>query len=176
MSVVQQNILGEISHVLNCQKVGVAIQGVWSVREPIEALYHECLGRIVGADGKVRHASEFVKTLEAFGVLAIFDRYILEVSFERLACHSTGRLGCNISAQSLSEEKNCSLLYEVIARNRSLAPRMVLEVTENVPIAMRAQAAEMLSSARSLGCKIASTISELATRLQRRLCLCRPTL
>lgn len=39
---------------------------------------------------------------------------------------------------------------------------MVLEVTENVPIAMRAQAAEMLSLARSLGCKIA--IDDFGTR------------
>ncbi|HEV7321265.1 MAG TPA: EAL domain-containing protein [Ensifer sp.] len=136
-------------------RVGFSLQHVNSVADVGQILYSECLGRLVKPDGVIMTAGEFIGYLEAAGRVAALDRHMLTLAFDWLACHPCGDLGCNISADNISNERNRALLFDLLVANASLAPRLVLELTESLPISAHPAAGKFLQSLRDLGYRIA---------------------
>ena len=135
--------------------VGFSLQEICDISNSNAILYHECLAKLKMPDGKVRVAGDFIPALEASGMIAAFDRHMLELAFDWLSENPVGSIGCNISPRSFWECETWSRLYEVIVRHYSLAPRMILEITESLPIGTIDETAARLESLRSLGCQIA---------------------
>lgn len=136
-------------------RVGFSLQHVNSVADVGSVLYSECLGRLVKPDGEILTASEFIGYIEAAGRAAALDRHMLALAFDWLACNPSGDLGCNISVENISDERNRVLLFDLLSTNKSLASRLVLELTESLPISVLPAAARFLQSVRALGYRIA---------------------
>ncbi|GAB1584222.1 EAL domain-containing protein [Phyllobacterium phragmitis] len=145
----------EIAKALVEGRVGFSWQHVYSTDNVTEILYSECLGRIVDSDGATVTAGSVLPFMEAHGLLSTLDRYIIDLAFDWLLKHPEMVLGCNLSAKSISEAANWCPLYDLLYRRRSLASRMVLEITEKLPVATALQAADLIQSVRSLGYRIA---------------------
>ncbi|HEV7308138.1 EAL domain-containing protein [Ensifer sp.] len=136
-------------------RVGFSLQHVNSIADVGQVLYSECLGRLVGPDGGILAASEFIGHLEAAGRVAALDRHMLSLAFDWLACHPSGDLGCNVSAANISDERNRALLHDLLAANALLASRLVLELTESLPVSAHPAARPFLQGVRNLGYRIA---------------------
>ncbi|PRD41119.1 EAL domain-containing protein [Phyllobacterium phragmitis] len=145
----------EIATAMAEGRVGFSWQHVHSSSRISEILYSECFGRIVDSDGTIVTAGSFIPFVEAQGLISALDRYVINLAFDWLSEHPKAVLGCNLSAKSISEAADWCLLYDLLYRHRSLASRMVLEVSEKLPISVALQAADLIQSVRSLGYKIA---------------------
>ena len=135
--------------------LGFSLQHVNSVSDHGNILYSECLARLVEADGTIRTGGELLASLEAAGSAPAFDRYMLELAFDWLSCNPLIVLGCNISASNLADVNNWAALYDLLAQHRSQASRLVLEITESLPMATLSLASELVQTARALGYRVA---------------------
>ncbi|WDZ80801.1 EAL domain-containing protein (plasmid) [Ensifer adhaerens] len=136
-------------------RVGFSLQHINAVADVGSVLYSECLGRLVRPDGEIATASEFIGYLEAAGRIAALDRHMLTLAFDWLACHPSGDLGCNVSVQSISDERNRDILFDLLFVNARFASRLVLELTESVPISALPTVGRFLQSVQALGYRIA---------------------
>ncbi|MHC2492901.1 EAL domain-containing protein (putative c-di-GMP-specific phosphodiesterase class I) [Sinorhizobium meliloti] len=148
-------VAGAVTQAVREGRIGFSLQQVNAVDDTGEVLYSECLGRLVERDGAVRTSEEFTAFLEASGRVALFDRYMVGLAFEWLDCNPSGVLGCDISAGNIFDENTWSELYDLLSRNREMASRLVLEITECLPLATLPTAAEFIEGARALGYRIA---------------------
>ncbi|WP_027998492.1 EAL domain-containing protein [Sinorhizobium arboris] len=148
-------VVGAVTQAMREGRIGFSLQQVNAVDDTGEVLYSECLGRLVERDGAVRTSEEFIAFLEGSGRVASFDRYMVGLAFEWLDCNPSGVLGCDISAANILDESTWSELYDLLSRNREMASRLVLEITECLPLATLPMAAEFIDGARSLGYRIA---------------------
>ncbi|ASY71772.1 EAL domain-containing protein [Sinorhizobium fredii] len=142
-------------------RIGFSLQQINAVDDPSKILYSECLGRFVEPDGTVRTSGEFSVFPETSKLDLAFNLDLLGLAFEWLACHPSDVLGCAIAAESMADERSCVVLHDLLSRHRALATRMVLEVTENLPLTTLVVAADLLKSARAIGYRIA--IDKFAT-------------
>ncbi|MBV7520546.1 EAL domain-containing protein [Ensifer sp. ENS12] len=142
-------------HAMKQGRVGFSLQHINSVADVGRVLYSECLGRLVKPDGEIMAASEFIGYLEAAGRVAALDRHMLALAFNWLACQPSGVLGCNISVESISDERNRALLFDLLSANTRFASRLVLELTESLPVSGLPIAGRFLQSVQALGYRIA---------------------
>ncbi|WP_104667428.1 EAL domain-containing protein [Ensifer adhaerens] len=136
-------------------RVGFSLQHVNSVADVGIVLYSECLGRLVRTDGEIMTASEFIRYLEAAGRIAALDRHMLTLAFDWLARHPAGDLGCNISVESICDERNRALLLDLLSTHRWMASRLVLELAESLPITALPMAERFVRNVRDLGYRVA---------------------
>ncbi|PDT80139.1 EAL domain-containing protein [Sinorhizobium sp. BJ1] len=151
----RDDALGSAARAMRHGRIGFSLQQVNAVNDSSEVLYSECLGRFVEPDGTVRTRGEFSALPEAAAVDRVFGLDLLDLAFEWLACHPLDVLGCDISAENMADERSCMVLHDLFSRHSALATRMVLEVTENLPLKTLPVAADLLKSARSIGYRIA---------------------
>ncbi|APG86966.1 histidine kinase (plasmid) [Sinorhizobium americanum CCGM7] len=148
------NIARAVLEAIHQRRIGFSVQQVISVNAH-EVLYSECLARLVEVDGSVITAGEFMPALEASGCAPKLDQHILKLAFDWLCNTASGALGCNISTLSFSDSETHSMIYDQLYRHRSLAPRLVLELTERSPIAQLSHAADFIQDIRRLGYRVA---------------------
>lgn len=130
-------------------------QPVIGGRDQDHVLYSECLVRLIGGDGAVRRAGEFVPYLEMHGAAKLLDRIVLDLTLTWLAGDPQRVLGCNLSAQNLDCDEDWVEISRRIDARSDLASRLVLEVTENRPLIDPTAARRRLNSVRALGCRVA---------------------
>ncbi|MQW88886.1 EAL domain-containing protein [Sinorhizobium saheli] len=137
-------------------RVGFSLQEVHAADEPGDVLYSECLARLVERNGTVRTGGEFIGPLETVGCAPLFDRHLLGIACDWLVSHPAQALGCNLSADNLSDDCSRTALYDLLSSHRAIASRLVLEITESLPITALSAATELLQALRALGYRIAA--------------------
>lgn len=146
----------DVVRALRQGRIGFSLQQINAIDDTDEVLYYECLGRLVQSDGAIRTAGEFLPCLDVGERSTALDRHIVGLAFNWLSRNSSGALGCNISAESISDARSWRMLYDLLSRHQAYAPRLVLEITETLPAALLSLAGEMIQSARDLGYRIAA--------------------
>lgn len=148
-------IVSTVLEAIQQGRIGFSTQHVNAVGEGNDVLYTECLGRLIGLDGSVISAGEFIAPLEAFGYAPYFDRHMLSLVFDWLSNNAFASLGCNISADNFSNEANWALLYAQLCQYQAVASRLILEITESFPIQPRSGVTELIQCIRKLGYRVA---------------------
>ena len=102
------------------------------------------------------NTAELVSFAEALGIADAFD---LAVAIKIIAYASKPenadfRVAFNVSGRTLSQPAALGLLAGLLARNRALAPRILIEVTETAEIKNVVEADIAIQSLRSLGFKV----------------------
>ncbi|WP_150852044.1 EAL domain-containing protein [Sinorhizobium arboris] len=149
------NIVRTALQAMRQGRIGFSVQQVNYVDDHHEVLYSECLAGLLKLDGSVITAGEFLPALEASAYAPELDRCILGLAFEWLSNSACGSLGCNVSSLNFSSGEQRAMLYDQLHRNRSLAPRLVLEITESAPMIEKFGAAELIQDFRKLGYRVA---------------------
>ena len=92
--------------------------------------FYEGLIRILDDTGRVIPARDFIGAVEATELGREIDCAALEMGLRALMRHPTLRLSINMSARSIGYPKWNRILENMLARNNTLAERLILAVTE----------------------------------------------
>lgn len=140
-------------------RLGFSLQQVNAVDDHAEVLYSECQGRLIEPDGTIRTSEELLAIPGNSGVAPAFDRHLLHLALDWLACHPSHALGCKISAATLAGKRTSVALHELLLKHSAVARRMILEVP--LSEGLKTHSAALLEGARALGYRIA--IEEFGT-------------
>jgi len=137
------------------QQVALAWQAVRAAGNGSSILYHECLIRLINSEGGIHPPTGLLRALERLGLVRALDYYILSAVLTELENNPWVTLGANISAQSAQLDGWWQGIEQRLAANRSVAQRLVIEITGTAAIPSVSVAANFASQMRSLGCKVA---------------------
>ncbi len=117
--------------------------------------YYECLLRMIGEDGRVISAGEFVPAIEQFGFIRLIDRYVLERAIAEAAAHPTVTLGFNISGLTATDRSWLRAVVALLRDRPEVARRLVVEITETAALYDIDESARFVETLRELGCRVA---------------------
>ncbi len=120
-----------------------------------QILYWECLSRLTDGYGRALSPARFVAALERQGLARLFDAHVIRSTIALLKRTKDISLGCNISAQSAKPDEWWRHVEDVLAKDRDVACRLVIEITESAPVTNPDTYARFVTRMRSLGCRIA---------------------
>src|SRR5690606_16943897 len=112
-------------------------------------LYHECLIRLINSEGGIHPPTGLLRALERLGLVRALDYYILSAVLTELENNPWVTLGANISAQSAQLDGWWQGIEQRLAANRSVAQRLVIEITGTAAIPSVSVAANFASQMRS---------------------------
>ena len=122
---------------------------------------YELLLRMIGDDGEVIPAGEFIEHAERFGLIGEIDRWVVRRAVALLAQHAergSGRpllLAVNLAATSL-EDAGLPGYVEQLTRSAGVDPAsLIFEITETVAIANLDRARAFVERLKALGCRFA---------------------
>ena len=117
--------------------------------------YHEALLRMIGEDGQLVLAGEFVAAIEQLGFIRLIDRYVLEKAVEEVAQHPSLNLGLNISGLTATDRAWLRAITAMLKDRPDVANRIIVEITETAALHDIAESARFVRTLRDLGCRVA---------------------
>jgi diguanylate cyclase (GGDEF)-like protein len=117
--------------------------------------YWECLLRLRECDGAVRPAGEFMPAMEGLGFIRLVDRFVLERACALLTAEPAARVGFNVSVLTASDRSWLRAFAGLLEANPTIAPRIVVELTETAVLADGEETAAFVRALRELGCRVA---------------------
>jgi diguanylate cyclase (GGDEF)-like protein/PAS domain S-box-containing protein len=120
-----------------------------------EAIHHEALIRMRGAEGKIILPEEFLPAAERYGLMPQIDRWVFDEVMRILECETEMRIFANLSARSLNDEPLLLHIEERLRQSRVAPGRISFEITETAAVADFASARNWVRRLKDLGCMIA---------------------
>jgi diguanylate cyclase (GGDEF)-like protein len=117
--------------------------------------YNEALLRMIGEDGALIPAGDFVAAIEQLGFIRLIDRYVLEKAVEEVAQHPGLWLGFNISGLTATDRQWLRAVTVMLKERPEVASRLVVEITETAALHDIAESARFVRALRELGCRVA---------------------
>ncbi len=134
-------------------RIELAFQPV--CRKDESVAFHEALVRMVGKDGVVHEAGDFIRVVEELGLVRIVDKHALELVLKTLATHENAVLSVNVSHDTVLDPEWLSSLVSGITAIPGGPERLIVEITESMAITQLAETSRFLENIRTLGCRIA---------------------
>lgn len=125
-----------IERAIHQKDVLLAYQPVVSARHPDRIAFHEGLIRILDEDHNILPAGDFMPVAETRETGRIIDCLSLEMGLNTLAEQPSLRLSINMSARSIGYPRWMEVLNRGLARDRTVAERLILEITESSAMIM----------------------------------------
>ncbi len=148
------DVTDELVSALNDKRICLAYQPVVSSVTG-EVMMHECLIRLVQPDGSIAAAGNFVPIAEKLGLIGLLDFRAMELTMEMLRAHPDIKLSLNVSGRTTSDRMWLDTLVAQLRADRSLASRLIVEITETVALQEIEGSAEFVKTLRELGCQVA---------------------
>lgn len=120
-----------------------------------DGLYRECLVRITDCSGAAVMPGHYFPSLERMGLVRVIDRQIVRAVMDSLTRRPDVTLGCNISAASCVNDIWWHSILTDLRLNPDVAKRLVIEITETVPLRSIKSGLELVNALKRTGCKIA---------------------
>ena len=128
--------LALVEQAIDRKGVLLAYQPVMEANRPNKAAFHEALIRVLDKNGRVIPARDFIETVETRELGRKLDCLALELGLQTLRNNPNLRLSINLSARSMGYPPWMETLCTGIEGDRSVAERLILEVTEESAILM----------------------------------------
>lgn len=112
------------------KRVTLAYQPIVYAQETGQTAFYEGLLRVMDDNGAVIPAGEFMGAVENLETGRILDCVALEMGLMSLYQNPDVRISINMSARSIAYPRWMHLLNEGLAREPSIAQRLILEITE----------------------------------------------
>lgn len=144
----------EIVRCLREDRFRLAFQPVVNA-ETGEAEFHEALLRMTDSAGEVVAAGHLIPIAEKLGLVRLIDRAVVQMAVAALLKFPQARLSFNISGTTATDPRWYPSIIEIIASNRTVADRLIIEITETVALGDLKDTLRFVEQLRSLGCKIA---------------------
>lgn len=124
------SVVSMVEDALRARRVRLAFQPVLPARGALGARFHEGLARILDPAGRVIPARDFMPVVETREIGRVIDCVALELGLDALARNGDLRLSVNMSARSIGYARWIRTLESALARDGSIAGRLILEITE----------------------------------------------
>ncbi len=143
----------EIVQALDNNHVQVALQPV--VHAASRALaFSEALARIPAETGRHRYGGQrLVGAAERLGLMGGLDRCVLQTVAATMRHDSGLHVSINVSVSSIADEAWMRLFHREV--DESIAPRLIVELTESVTVDDLPAARQFISTVRKRGARIA---------------------
>jgi diguanylate cyclase (GGDEF)-like protein len=150
----QMGIADEVTQALKENRIKLAYQPIIDAksRKPV---HYECLLRMLRPDGQEITAGYFVPAAEQMGIVNLIDRFALETAVRELRRHHDLVLGVNVSGTAALDPAWLQNFIEHVRENRSVADRLVVELTETASLHQFEENARFVSQLRELGVRVA---------------------
>ena len=123
----------ELLRALSEERVCLAFQPIVGIEARKPVLY-ECLLRLRQTDGTLVEAASFMPLSERLGLSRLLDLRALGLALAALEERPDITLTVNVTADTTNEPEWLRLLESAAGRNKTLAPRLVVEITESTAI------------------------------------------
>ena len=120
-----------VRRAVDTQNVLLAFQPVMQAARPDRAAFYEGLLRVLDPTGRVIPAGEFIGAVEQTELGRQLDCMSLAMGLDTLRREPSLRLAINMSARSIGYPRWMETLRGGLSRDRSLAERLILEITES---------------------------------------------
>ncbi len=117
--------------------------------------HYECLLRMIGEDGQMVLAGDFVAAIEQLGFIRLIDRYVLEKAIEEVSERPEARLAFNISGLTATDRPWLRAISSLLKGKPEVASRLVVEITETAALHDIVESANFVRTLRDLGCRVA---------------------
>lgn len=144
----------EVQLALKEDRIALARQPVVDARSHA-VHYHECLVRMVGRDGKLVPAAQFVPAIEQLGLMRSIDNRVRDLAIRALERDRRASLAINISGLTATERSWFRGLVARLKERRDIATRLVVEITETAALQDIDETSRFVSALRALGCRVA---------------------
>ncbi len=146
---------GRLLRKLDADEICFAWQPIVDVTHRDSVLYYEALARAPDQEGRLNTHQDELLALERLGLVRAFDHRIFSLVLDELEADPFVRLGVNISARSAILDAWWERSLARLAADRSLAARLVIEITETAPLRPISDVTAFMSEMRRLGCRFA---------------------
>jgi len=148
------SVADEIAAALRDGRLTFSYQPIGSAtdRTPV---HHECLLRLVRSDGTILQAGQFIPAAEQLGLVRQVDRRALEIAVAELLAFPNISLAVNVSGTIASDRCWLESFVHYIRANKSVARRLVVELTETAALNDFEDDTHFISNLREMGCKVA---------------------
>ncbi|MFA5538054.1 MAG: EAL domain-containing protein [Gemmobacter sp.] len=126
-----RQVLGMVRRALAERRMALAFQPVVAAAAPDRVAFHEALIRIHDETGRVIPARDFIGAAETLELGRMIDCAALEMGLAALAAAPGLRLSVNMSARSIGYPRWMQVLNTGLARDPTVAERLILEITES---------------------------------------------
>ncbi len=116
--------------------------------------FYEALLRMMGQDGQMVSAGDFIPAIERLGLSRTVDRYVLDVSVRELEVAPDLVIAMNISGITVSDLSWLERLVELVGHRMDIARRLIVEITETVAMSDLATAMAFSRRLHELGCQV----------------------
>lgn len=145
----------EIVKCLKDDRFKLAFQPIISAKTN-EAELHEALLRMVEGDqGELIAASHLIPVAEHLGLVRLIDRSVMQMIVQTLQAYPQAQLTMNVSGTTATDPHWYGQLLEVITENGSIAPRLIVEITETVALNDLKSTRNFVEGLRKAGCGVA---------------------
>ncbi len=148
------NVTDELVSALNERRICLAYQPIVSSTTG-DVVMHECLIRLMQHDGTIVAAGDFVPIAEKLGLIGLLDFRAMELAMDALRANPDVNLSLNVSGRTASDHMWLDTLVAQLNADRSLAERLMVEITETMALHEIEGSADFVSTLRGLGCQIA---------------------
>lgn len=151
-----ENILlsEKIIHSIQENRICTAFQPIVNFSHP-EKSFFEVLARIKDTDGSIIPAYKFISIAENTGFIRMIDMYVFKTALEILDKNPDIQLSVNLSGHSLGNTAVAQEIMEYSQQYSHISSRLIIEITETVPLQDIYGMQEFMKTIHSLGYRIA---------------------
>ncbi len=117
--------------------------------------FHEALLRMTSEAGETIAAAHLIPIAEKLGLVRLIDRAVMQMAIATLQKYPLARLSLNISGTTAADPRWYPQITGILASNRDVTNRLIVEITETVALGDLEQTRHFLEHLRELGCSIA---------------------
>jgi diguanylate cyclase (GGDEF)-like protein len=147
-------IADEVADALASDRLIFAYQPIVCAKER-RTEHYECLLRMLRPDGSVASAGQFIPATEQLGLVRHVDRRALEMAIAELHANPAVSLAVNVSGTTARDPSWLLSFINYVRSNDSVAPRIVVELTETAALSDFEEGTRFVSKLRDIGCKVA---------------------
>ncbi|MES2907155.1 MAG: EAL domain-containing protein [Pseudomonadota bacterium] len=147
-------IAQDVISAFNERRLVLSYQPIVNARTK-EPQFYEALLRLIRPDGTEVAASSFVPTAEKLGLTRLIDHRVLELAVDTLKKFPDVHLAINVSARTTSDPEWIGLLCALMISDRSMAARLIVEITETSAIDHISDTIRFIEQVKGAGCRIA---------------------
>ena len=143
----------DVTGLLNTRRIAFALQPIVEA-DTRKVAFSEALLR-VDESGRFLAAGDVVQAMERSGLVSLVDMRVMELVARHLDENPDERVSINLSPMTLESPDWLATLAAHVGRSRSVAPRLIVEVTETVAIRDPDATRRKLDAMKALGVTIA---------------------
>jgi EAL domain-containing protein (putative c-di-GMP-specific phosphodiesterase class I) len=131
-----RNTMQMVRDAVETKQVMLAYQPIVQTLRPDRPAFHEGLLRVLDKNGRVIPAREFIAVAEMSETGRELDCLAIEIGLQTLLEQSDIRLSINMSARSIGYPRWKETLMNGLAKDETIAERLILEITESSAMIM----------------------------------------